>query len=105
MLFTGELYHDLGGAYFRKRDPERATRRLVTQRLKPGGGVHPVIVPAAELATIMHLGTHTEIDRSYGALATYVAEHALAIPEPLREYYLTDLASTPDQAEWRTQIG
>ena len=31
MLSTGELYNDLGGEYFRKRDPERATKRLVTQ--------------------------------------------------------------------------
>jgi transposase len=31
MLTTGELYNDLGGDYFRKRDPERTTRRLVTQ--------------------------------------------------------------------------
>jgi transposase len=31
MLTTGELYNDLGGDYFRKRDPERTTKRLVTQ--------------------------------------------------------------------------
>ena len=28
---TGETYRDLGGDYFRKRDPERQTRRLVAQ--------------------------------------------------------------------------
>jgi len=31
MLSTGELYRDLGGDYFRKRDPARQTRRLVAQ--------------------------------------------------------------------------
>jgi len=31
MLTTGELYNDLGGDYFRKRDPQRTTKRLVTQ--------------------------------------------------------------------------
>ena len=31
MLSTGELYNDLGGDYFRKRDPQRTTKRLVTQ--------------------------------------------------------------------------
>ena len=31
MLTTGELYNDLGGDYFRKRDPERQTKRLVAQ--------------------------------------------------------------------------
>ncbi len=31
MLSTGELYDDLGGDYFRKRDPEKAAKRLVAQ--------------------------------------------------------------------------
>jgi transposase len=31
MLTTGELYSDLGGDYFRKRDPERLTKRLIAQ--------------------------------------------------------------------------
>jgi transposase len=31
MLSTGELYNDLGIDYFRKRDPERLTKRLITQ--------------------------------------------------------------------------
>lgn len=31
MLLTGELYRDLGGDYYRRRDPERQTRRLVAQ--------------------------------------------------------------------------
>ena len=31
MLTTGELYREAGGDYFHRRDPERATRRLVAQ--------------------------------------------------------------------------
>lgn len=31
MLSTGELYRDLGGDYFQRRDPERVTKRLVHQ--------------------------------------------------------------------------
>src|SRR3954463_5922673 len=31
MFTTGETYHDLGGDYFQRRDPERATKRLVTK--------------------------------------------------------------------------
>ena len=31
MLATGELYNDLGGDYFHRRDPERQTKRLVKQ--------------------------------------------------------------------------
>lgn len=36
MLSTGEVYNDLGGDYFARRDPERTTRRLVTQLEKLG---------------------------------------------------------------------
>ena len=31
MLSTGELYTDLGGDYYARRDPERQTRRLIAQ--------------------------------------------------------------------------
>jgi transposase len=31
MLSTGELYNDLGGDYYQRRDPERTTKRLVAQ--------------------------------------------------------------------------
>jgi transposase len=31
MFTTGETYHDLGGDDYRKRDPERQTRRLIAQ--------------------------------------------------------------------------
>ena len=31
MLGTGELYRDLGGGYFARRDPARQTLRLVSQ--------------------------------------------------------------------------
>ena len=31
ILTTGETYRDLGGDYFRKRDPERITKRLIAQ--------------------------------------------------------------------------
>jgi DNA-binding transcriptional MerR regulator len=72
--------------------------------IRPAGRVKSVIVPEAELATIMHAGPHTDIDRSYGALAAYVAEHALAVPGPIREY-LTNLSDTPDQEQWRMRIG
>lgn len=36
---TGELYRDLGGDYFTRRDPERQTRRLVAQLERLGHDV------------------------------------------------------------------
>jgi effector-binding domain-containing protein len=62
-------------------------------------------VPEAELAVTVHHGPHDDIDVSYGALGTYVAEHALAVAGPVREYYLVGPRDTGDAASWRTEIG
>jgi DNA-binding transcriptional MerR regulator len=72
---------------------------------RPTGRLEPLVIPAAELAATTHAGSHTDIDRSYGALATYVAEHALGVEGPIREYYLVDRHTTDDESRWRTQIG
>jgi DNA-binding transcriptional MerR regulator len=68
------------------------------------GRVAPRVIPAAELAVIMHAGSHNDVDRSYGALAAYVAEHALQVDGPIREYYLVGRRDTPEESAWRTEI-
>jgi DNA-binding transcriptional MerR regulator/effector-binding domain-containing protein len=73
--------------------------------VRPVGRVTPLTVPAIELATIVHRGPDTGIDRAYGALASYVTQHALAVDGPIREYYLTDRRAVADEAQWRTEIG
>ena len=73
--------------------------------LRPPGRVAFTVLPAVELATIVHSGSHDEIDRSYGALASYVARHAIAVDGPIREYYLLGSHDTNDELEWRTEIG
>jgi transposase len=47
MLTTGELYNDLGGDYFRKRDPERITKRLIAQLQALGHHVTLEALPEA----------------------------------------------------------
>lgn len=74
--------------------PIRAFGRITTQ-----------IVPAAELAVMTHNGSPMDIDRTYSALAAYVARHALAVDGPIREYYLVGQRDTPDTSQWRTEIG
>jgi DNA-binding transcriptional MerR regulator len=69
------------------------------------GRVHPFVVPEVELAVTVHQGPHDDIDISYGALGTYVTEHALAVAGPVREYYLVGPRDTGDAASWRTEIG
>jgi DNA-binding transcriptional MerR regulator len=69
------------------------------------GRVTPTVVPAAELAVTVHSGPHAGIDRAYGALGTYVTQHALGVDGPIREYYLIGRNDTVDEREWRTEIG
>ena len=69
------------------------------------GRVTPVTVPAAELAVISHRGSLGDVDLSYATLGSYATRHEISIDGPLREYYLRGAAETPDEAEWRTEIG
>jgi DNA-binding transcriptional MerR regulator len=76
-----------------------------SREVRPMGRVGPLVVPAVELATTVHMGAHHGIDREYGSLAKYVTEHALAVDGPIREYYLIDRHDSADATAWRTEIG
>ena len=76
-----------------------------TREVRPMGRVAPLVIPAVELATIVHPGPHTGIDRAYGALGAYVTQHALGIDGPIREYYLVGPTDTDDDTVWATEVG
>ena len=46
----------------------------------------------------MPCGPDDSIDLAYGALATHVTRHALAVDGPIREYYLSGCHDTPDES-------
>ena len=71
---------------------------------RPAGRTRALVVPPAELAITVHHGAHTDVDRTYGALGTYVAEHEVGVDGPVREYYLVDGFNTSDATLWRTEI-
>jgi DNA-binding transcriptional MerR regulator len=73
--------------------------------VRPVGRARPLVVPPAELAITVHHGAHTDVDRTYGALGTHVAEHEVGVDGPVREYYLVDRFNTPDATLWCTEIG
>lgn len=62
------------------------------------------VIPTVEIAALVHEGSHASVDITYGALASYVSRHALALEGPIREYYLTGPQNTADEAAWRTEI-
>jgi effector-binding domain-containing protein len=69
------------------------------------GRVHPVEIPAVELAVATHVGDHGDIDVTYGEVGAWVATNALAVAGPIRETYLVGPRDTPDATAWRTEIG
>jgi DNA-binding transcriptional MerR regulator len=69
------------------------------------GRVHPVTLPAVELAITTHVGEHHDIDVTYGELGTWVVDNALAVGGPVRETYLVGPRDTPEATAWRTEIG
>lgn len=66
--------------------------------------VQPYVVPAAELAVLMHEGSLTDLDRTYAALGTFVFERAIAVEGPIREYYLVTAFDTQDENRHRTEV-
>jgi DNA-binding transcriptional MerR regulator len=75
------------------------------ETVRATGRITALVVPEVELAVTVHIGRHTDVDLAYGALATYVTGHALAVEGPVREYYLIGPHETGDERQWRTEIG
>jgi DNA-binding transcriptional MerR regulator len=96
-LFSDELFAKGRGA---------ATIYIPCDRpIESIGRVRPYHSPEVEVATIVHAGSHRNIDLAYGALASHVARYELAADGPLREHYLVGLLDTSDESAWRTEIG
>jgi DNA-binding transcriptional MerR regulator len=98
-----------GGVYATELFTDERGRATVfvpcADAVRPVGRVVAQVVEAAELAVIVHAGPDHDIDRSYGTLAAYVADHALGVDGPIRETYLVGRLDTPDASRWRTEIG
>lgn len=68
------------------------------------GGPVLLEIPAVEAAVMLHEGTINDLDRTYGALGTIVAERAIGVEGPIREYYLTGFRDTEDESRHRTEV-
>jgi DNA-binding transcriptional MerR regulator len=54
------------------------------------GRVEPLELPRVEYAVAVHAGPLEEVDRTYAALGSVVAERAIGVQGPLRENYLAE---------------
>ena len=63
------------------------------------GRVRQCEIAAMEAAVAVHDGPPDEADRTYGALGTVVAQRALAVDGPVREYYPDGFVPGPHRIE------
>ncbi|HEY1920114.1 MAG TPA: MerR family transcriptional regulator [Streptosporangiaceae bacterium] len=81
-----------------------AGRLPVADRLDPSGRAKPAEIPGAELAVAVHQGPFSELDRTYGALGTFVSAREIGVRGPIREHYLVTSAHTEDESLHRTEV-
>ena len=61
-------------------------------------------LPACKVVTAMHTGPYDAIGPVYDAIQTYINEKGLTINGAVWEVYLTDPATEPDPANYKTQV-
>jgi DNA-binding transcriptional MerR regulator len=66
--------------------------------------VQHYVVPAAELAVLMHRGPLRDLDQTFAALGQFVLERAIGVDGPMREYYVVNAFDTEDEADLRTEV-
>ena len=79
-LFSGELMEEEFGEVV----------ALVPGRGESRGRVQALELPRVEYAVAVHAGPLEEVDRTYAALGSVVAQRAIGVQGPLRENYLAE---------------
>ena len=95
-LYSSELLEDEFGeivAVIPVAEPPSAPR-----------GVERMQLPRVEYAVAVHFGSVDDIDRTYAALGSVVAEREIGVEGPIREDYVVGSFETPDETRHRTEI-
>ena len=70
----------------------------------PGeGSIVASELPRCHAAVAVHVGAYEKLESTHAAVARWLAENHLEAGAPW-EVYLTDPGTTPDPAEWRTEV-
>ena len=96
-LYSSELLEDEFGEIIAVLPVEPAARPSAV-------GIEKLLLPRVEYAVAVHAGSVDDIDRTYAALGSVVAERAIGVQGPIREDYVVGALDTPDETEHRTQI-
>jgi DNA-binding transcriptional MerR regulator len=73
----------------------------------PGGvgSADLIEIPPAELAVTLHHGPFDDLDRTYAALGSFVAERAIGSAGPIRERYVVTTDDCAEPSDLRTEVG
>jgi DNA-binding transcriptional MerR regulator len=96
-LYSSELLEDEHGEIVAVVPVESAPQ--------PSGRVERLLLPRVEYATAVHAGPVDDIDRTYAALGSVVAERAIGVQGAIREDYVVSAFDTDDATRHRTEIG
>jgi DNA-binding transcriptional MerR regulator len=91
-------------AFFELDDGEVVVYIPVTDDVGSTGRARMLEIPAAELAVAAHKGSLADLDQTYGALGTYVAEREIGVGGPIREHYLVTESDTDDESRLVTEV-
>lgn len=69
------------------------------------GAAELIEIPAAHLAVTMHHGPFDDLDQTYAALGSFVAERAIGVEGPIRERYIVTADDRTDPSDLRTEVG
>ena len=90
------------GAFFEQEQGE--VTAFVPIGSGAGAGPGRVEIPGGEFAVAVHEGSFAELDRTYAALGTFVADRAIGVAGPIREHYLVSAFDTDDESAHRTEV-
>ncbi len=76
----------------------------VSGEVRSGGRARMLELRPAELAVAVHQGTLADLDLTYAALGTYVAEREIGVDGPIREHYLVTAFDTDDESRHVTEV-
>lgn len=68
------------------------------------GRIMASVLPAADVATIVHVGPYDREGAAYGALERWIALHGHVVSGPPRERYVIGPDAGVEPAEYRTEI-
>ena len=76
----------------------------VADKATVSGRVRLTQIPAAELAVTVHHGAIGELDQTYGALGTFVAEQEIGVLGPIRENYVVSSSDASPEPTHHTEV-